>query len=82
MTGFRFASAPTLSVGVRMGRRGGSLPAGRSLLAGLLAAGEAIDYFCCIGQCFRCECVVDGELVRACMYYPTGGESVRLDPGA
>jgi aerobic-type carbon monoxide dehydrogenase small subunit (CoxS/CutS family) len=82
MSSFRSRSQPERLVDlVVLGRRR-TLSADHSLLASLLLGDiPGADFFCAIGQCFRCEYAVSGRRVRACMYYPQGGETVEALSG-
>lgn len=74
---FRFMDAPEASVGVTVDGVPRHLPAGRSLLAGLLATDDgAPDFFCAIGQCQRCRVRVNGTSEVACLYTPRDGDTV------
>lgn len=54
-----------------------ALPAGRSLLAGLLTRSTAhIDFFCAIGQCERCVVRINGLERVACLTRPQAGDVV------
>ncbi|MDZ7787522.1 MAG: 2Fe-2S iron-sulfur cluster-binding protein, partial [Halofilum sp. (in: g-proteobacteria)] len=53
------------------------VPAGRSLLAALLAApGVDIGFFCAIGQCQQCIVRINGYARAACMVRPEAGDRV------
>jgi aerobic-type carbon monoxide dehydrogenase small subunit (CoxS/CutS family) len=79
---FRSPSEPKRLVDVVLLGRPRRLSANRSLLASLLLEDiPAPEFFCAIGQCFRCEYAVSGRRVRACMYYPQGGETVEALSG-
>jgi len=69
------------SATIVVGGRPVAVQRGASLLANLLSRPEMsaeIDFYCAIGQCFRCICLVDGTLQRSCMYVTSGGEHVEL----
>jgi aerobic-type carbon monoxide dehydrogenase small subunit (CoxS/CutS family) len=77
--GFRSILPPGPTVAVSVDGAPLALPAGRSVLAGLLLAdraGAAADFFCAIGQCQRCLVVRDGRPVLACLACPQGGETI------
>jgi aerobic-type carbon monoxide dehydrogenase small subunit (CoxS/CutS family) len=54
-----------------------TVAADRSLLAGLLAAGDTgIEFFCAIGQCQRCIVRINGVARPACLLRPSEGDVV------
>ena len=53
-----------------------SLPANRSLLAGLLTVTDAAGFFCAIGQCERCVVRINGMERVACLTQPQAGDVV------
>ncbi len=73
---FRFVDPPSEAVEVTLDGEPKSLPAGRSLLAGLLGEGASIDFFCAIGQCQRCRVRVNGEVAIACLREPQAGDEI------
>lgn len=74
---FRFIDTPEATVEVSVDGTPRQLPAGRSLLAGLLATADgAPDCFCAIGQCQRCRVRVNGASEVACLYTPRAGDTV------
>lgn len=82
MSGFR-ALDPADSGSVRIVVDGAAVevPAGRSLLAGLLTApGIEIGFFCAIGQCQQCVVRVNGRARAACMVQPAAGDRVETRP--
>ncbi|MCS4503091.1 hypothetical protein KBTX_02286 [wastewater metagenome] len=75
--GFRFIDTPETAIEVTVDGALRHLPAGRSLLAGLLATADgAPDFFCAIGQCQRCRVRVNGTSEVACLYTPRDGDTV------
>ena len=77
---YRFRSG-TADLPLYIGGQAVMVQEGASLLADLLSApgvGEQVEFYCAIGQCFRCTCLVDGRVERSCVYYPRGGERVEL----
>ncbi|WP_435105955.1 2Fe-2S iron-sulfur cluster-binding protein [Arhodomonas sp. AD133] len=74
--GFRFIDPQPETVEVTVDGRPHTLPAGRSLLAGLLGDGTGIDFFCAIGQCQRCRVRVNGEVDIACLREPQAGDVI------
>lgn len=77
---YRFVDETSETVSITVDGEPVRLPAGRSLLAGMAAAGLAPAFFCAIGQCQRCVVWVNGRPELACLTTPQAGDDVRTQP--
>jgi len=78
MSGFEWTEAePAAPVRITVDGAPVTVAADRSLLAGLLAAGDTgIEVFCAIGQCQRCIVRINGVARAACLLRPSEGDVV------
>lgn len=77
--GFRLIDGAGKTVAVTIDGEPHELPAGRSLLAGLLTQGAPVDFFCAIGQCQRCRARINGQVELACLLVPRLGDVIETD---